>query len=108
MKTLEEQSEKFLQSKDIWNHPYITDRTESHGYEVRQLLEDFAYSVLNPAQAIEILKERLEIIAGRLIEPIIKQGKDPKEDLECHKALVALAHLEAVEKFLANVKIEEI
>ena len=42
-------AEEFLQSKDIWNHPMVTDRTESNGYEVEHLLEDFARQAVHQA-----------------------------------------------------------
>jgi hypothetical protein len=35
-------ADDFLNTKDIWNHPYISDRTESNGYEVAQLMAEFA------------------------------------------------------------------
>ena len=40
---------------------------------------------------ISRLKERLEINAGRLAEPLLKVGKQPKEDKDCHKAFLMLA-----------------
>ena len=49
---------------------------------------------------ISRLKERLEINAGRLAEPLIKQGKRPKEDKDCHKAFLMLAHLAEIEDYL--------
>lgn len=51
---------------------------------------------------IGFLREKLEIKAGRLAEPILKQGKNPKDDIECHKAFLALAHLDEVEYYLIN------
>lgn len=49
---------------------------------------------------ISRLKERLEINAGRLAEPLLKQGKQPKEDKNCHKAFLMLAHLAEIEDYL--------
>lgn len=37
-----DEAEAFLQSKDIWNHPYISDRTNNNGYEVADLMAEFA------------------------------------------------------------------
>jgi len=52
------------------------------------------------ADVISRLKFKLEVNAGRLCEPILKQGKNPKDDAECHKAFLMLAHLEAIEDYL--------
>ena len=30
------------EKKDIWNHPYISDRTNNNGYEVADLMAEFA------------------------------------------------------------------
>jgi hypothetical protein len=49
---------------------------------------------------ISRLKIHLEVNAGRLCEPILKQGKNPKEDENCHKAFLMLAHLEAIEDYI--------
>jgi len=55
---------------------------------------------LNIPVVISRLKERLEINAGRLAEPLLKQGKQPKEDKDCHKAFLMLAHLGEIEDYL--------
>jgi len=34
-------AEDFLNKKDIWNHPYISDRTEKISYEVAILMAEF-------------------------------------------------------------------
>jgi hypothetical protein len=52
------------------------------------------------ADVISRLKIHLEVNAGRLCEPILKQGKNPKEDENCHKAFLMLAHLEAIEDYI--------
>lgn len=49
---------------------------------------------------IETLKAHLEANAGRLCEPLLKEGKNPKDDPDCHKSFVILAHLEAIEDYL--------
>lgn len=49
------------------------------------------------------LKERLEANVDRLIEPLLEKGKTPEKDEECHKAILALAHLEEVEKYINNL-----
>lgn len=40
-------ADEFLNTKDIWNHPYISDRTESKGYEVAQLMAEFTNKVVS-------------------------------------------------------------
>lgn len=37
-----DEAEEFLQSKDIWNHPYISDRQNKNSYEVADLIAEFA------------------------------------------------------------------
>jgi hypothetical protein len=39
---IHESVDEFLQSKDIWNHPYISDRNNLRGYEVAGLITEFA------------------------------------------------------------------
>lgn len=34
------------EKKDIWNHPYISDRTNNNGYEVADLMAEFANQFL--------------------------------------------------------------
>jgi hypothetical protein len=46
------------------------------------------------------LKIKLEVNAGRLAEPLLKEGKQPKDDENCHKAFLMLAHLEAIENYI--------
>jgi len=55
---------------------------------------------LHIADVISRLKFKLEINAGRLAEPLLKEGKQPKEDEQCHKAFLMLAHLEAIEDYI--------
>jgi hypothetical protein len=55
---------------------------------------------LHIADVISRLKFKLEVNAGRLAEPLIKEGKQPKEDEQCHKAFLMLAHLEAIEDYI--------
>ena len=40
--------------------------------------------LLDISAAINHLKIYLEVNAGKLCEPILKQGKNPKDDAECH------------------------
>ncbi len=55
---------------------------------------------LHIADVISRLKFKLEVNAGRLAEPLLKEGKQPKEDEQCHKAFLMLAHLEAIEDYI--------
>jgi len=54
------------------------------------------------ADLIDTLKEHLEINAGRLAEPLLKEGRSPTEDKECHKAFLMLAHLKEIEEYLSS------
>ena len=45
-------------------------------------------------------KFQLEVNAGRLAEPLLKQGKQPKDDEDCHKAFLMLAHLSEIEDYV--------
>ena len=55
---------------------------------------------LHIADVISRLKFKLEVNAGRLAEPLLKEGKQPKDDENCHKAFLMLAHLEAIEDYI--------
>lgn len=32
--------------RDIWHHPYVSDRTNTNAYEVAQLMADFSNSII--------------------------------------------------------------
>jgi len=34
--------EEFLQSKDIWNHPRVSDRNNAESYDVAELIDEYA------------------------------------------------------------------
>jgi len=55
---------------------------------------------LHIADVISRLKVKLEVNAGRVAEPLLKAGKQPKDDENCHKAFLMLAHLEAIEDYI--------
>lgn len=55
---------------------------------------------LDISAAINLLKIYLEVNAGKLCEPILKQGKNPKDDAECHNAFIMLAHLQEIEDYI--------
>ena len=55
---------------------------------------------LHIADVISRLKFKLEVNAGRIAEPLLKAGKQPKDDENCHKAFLMLAHLEAIEDYI--------
>jgi hypothetical protein len=58
------------------------------------------YKSLAIVDVISHLKVKLEVNAGRLAEPLLKEGKHPMEDEDCHKAFLMLAHLEAIENYI--------
>ena len=55
---------------------------------------------LQIADVISRLKFKLEVNAGRIAEPLLKAGKHPKEDENCHKAFLMLAHLSEIENYV--------
>lgn len=55
---------------------------------------------LHIADVISRLRFKLEENAGRLAEPLLKEGKQLKDDEKCHKAFLMLAHLEAIEDYV--------
>ena len=55
---------------------------------------------LHIADIISRLKFKLEANAGRIAEPLLKAGKQLKDDENCHKAFLVLAHLEAIEDYI--------
>lgn len=40
--TLDDAEEWLQNERDIWNHPYVSDRTNKNTYELAELLADFA------------------------------------------------------------------
>ena len=63
-------------------------------------LQESTEQALTIPVVIEFLKAHLEVNAGRLAEPLLKQNKLIKEDIECHKAFLMLAHLNEIEDYL--------
>ena len=61
---------------------------------------DESGKALHIADVISRFREKLEVNAGRLAEPLLKQGKQPKEDKECNKAFLMLAHLSEIEDYV--------
>ena len=68
--------------------------------KAQEILEKNEGEALTIPVVISRLKERLEINAGRLAEPLLKQGKQPKDDEDCHKAFLMLAHLSEIEDYV--------
>ena len=77
-------AEEWLQEhKDIWNHPMVTDRTETNGYEVADLMADFANYILSKQEqkpkdmkqtAVEWLIDEIEIhyiINNGILDPTV-------------------------------------
>lgn len=71
--------------------------------KAQEILEENENLISNTSFAIEHLRAKLEINAGRLAEPLLKQGKNPKDDKECHKAFLAVAHLDLIEEYLSEL-----
>lgn len=67
------------------------------------LLKDYEREQLHIADVISRLKIKLEVNAGRIAEPLLKAGKNPKDDENCHKAFLMLAHLEAIEDYINSL-----
>lgn len=40
--TLDDAEEWLQNERDIWNHPYVSDRTNKNTHELSELLADFA------------------------------------------------------------------
>jgi hypothetical protein len=55
---------------------------------------------LHIGSVISRFKFQLEVNAGKLAEPLLKQGKQPKSDKDCHKAFLMLAHLAEIEDYV--------
>lgn len=58
---------------------------------------------LHIGDVINRLRFKLEVNAGKLAEPLLKQGKQPKDNEDCHKAFLMLAHLEAIEDYMNDL-----
>ncbi len=90
-------AEEWLQeNKDIWNHPMVRDRTQTNGYEVADLMAEFANYILSKQEqktkdmtqsAVEWLIEQIEkgkieivyldkIHSIKCIPEIIQQAKE--------------------------------
>ena len=67
-------AEDFLSTKDIWNHPRISDRTDMESYEVADLMAEFAqsFATLHAQRLAEkMVEERLTAL--------ISEGYYPKD-----------------------------
>ena len=58
---------------------------------------------LHIGDVISRFKIQLEVNAGRLAEPLLKQGRQPKDDEDCHKAFLMLAHLSEIEDYVNDL-----
>lgn len=76
----------------VENHPSIAEAMEKYHQAKLKLLDI--------ADVISRLKFKLEVNAGRIAEPLLKAGKQPIDDENCHKAFLMLAHLEAIEDYI--------
>lgn len=60
-------------------------------------------NALHIGDVIRRFKFKLEVNAGRLAEPLLKQGKQPKDDEDCYKAFLMLAHLSEIEDYVNDL-----
>ena len=61
-------AEDFLATKDIWNHPRISDRTDNESYEVADLMAEFA----GQFAALHAQKIADKMVSERLREELIR------------------------------------
>lgn len=91
--------------------PHLDNRiNDLKAYGRHGVLSDDGLNELNEYEAIKRalsldnvishLKFKLEVNAGRIAEPLLKEGKQPKDDENCHKAFLMLAHLQAIEDYI--------
>ena len=79
-----------------------THRQETQGIKQinKEAMEEILENRAVTLYLIQQLKHKLEANVGRIIEPLLKEGKLPKENKECHEAVIALAHLKEIEKYV--------
>ena len=53
-------AEEFLNSKDIWNHPRVSNRDETQSYDLAELLKEFADEQLR----LRIVTQQSELLTG--------------------------------------------
>lgn len=70
--------------------------------EIKSALERIKKDKVTLEEAIESIKSKLEVKAGRLCEPILKQGGNPRNDKECKEVFMALSHLAEVENYVQS------
>jgi hypothetical protein len=88
-------AEVFLQYKDVWNHPYISDRENKTGYEVTFLIAEFAAHQVAEAAKDCYPKEFIDFVndnfywdkafGGYVPTTIIYQGNPIKNTDELYK-----------------------
>lgn len=57
-------------------------------------------NTLSISEVINRLKTTFVENADRLAKPVLREGKQIKEDENCYKAFLMLAHLEAIEDYI--------
>jgi hypothetical protein len=90
-------AEKWLQdNKDIWNHPMVSDRTDKNGYEVADLMVDFANYILSKQKqktidmkqtAVQWLEDRYRpkgYITAEEFEKAKEMEKEQKNNMPVH------------------------
>lgn len=72
--------------------------------DIQQVFDENG-KALHIVDVVQHLKFKLEVNAGRIAEPLIKAGKQPKDNENCNKAFLVLAHLAAIEDYINDVSI---
>ncbi len=70
-------AEEWLQEhKDIWNHPMVRDRTETNGYEVADLMAEFANYILDKQKqkTKDMTKTAVEWFAEKVEQHLLTFG----------------------------------
>ena len=80
-------AEEFLQSKDIFNHPRITDRSEKNSYDVAMLMTEFANAL--PEEKEESLVSKLD----EWIKNCLRMKSDAPASRCCFVTSLILTHL---------------
>lgn len=94
---LEELAERIAKSNNSENWKEIKEGI-IYGYQLAQ------QELYSEEEVLENLKAKLEVKAGVICEPLLKLGKNPKEDEEVKKVFLTLAHLEEVISYINQYK----
>jgi hypothetical protein len=97
-------AEEWLQkNKDIWNHPMVTDRTNSNAYEVADLMAEFANHILSKQKQKQLI---IDIMNEDAKDGLYKQ-QTAVEWLENELSKIGLTHEVIGDKIQKAKAIEE-